>query len=540
VVAAQNLKKFSSKKRKLKKPKVKSLGANLILFVEPISKNFDLYVPAYPLPLMELASFCKSTLPQTEIEVVSMSVDYGLPLSKAGRAQIYKEFMRDLAEMKPKGVGISCTAIAQADEAIQLCELIKSHDPEILVFLGGYFPTIYYEEIFSRTRAVDIIVRGEGEAPALRIVDQIEKGRNPFDEAIPNLVWGKNGDLCLTKKDKPFDLNKKATLDLGLLRLPRKYDVLPYAFSRGCPYRCDFCMEGLIRPLRREVPAEIVRRDLDNLSRQSNAQTLLVSDALFTSFDKFSMLKSLGMEINFETRCDVADPSAISKIAEVCGIIAIGLESASYKSLRRMNKIKDKAHFEKYISNTLAVFREASKYEIPLMVFMIAGYPGDTEEDLQQSLAFAAKLSGMAGPGGHVFKIGECRVYPKTKLHRVASSMEGVVFDDRGVFGDNIVRQPSKSLDFEKVLSYMKQVFNLSNSTIKLEKALSKVMPLFRVPALSLNDPLIPDRCYRGEGREILNVQGDSLSVLRSLVPRLKGKYKDLLSEVRQTRELRA
>jgi hypothetical protein len=85
----------------------------------------------------------------------------------------------------------------------------------------------------------------------------------------------------------------------------------------------------------------------------------------------------------------------------------------------------------------------------------------------------------------------------------------------------------------------MREIFNLSNSTEKLEKALSKVMPLFRVPAVSLKDPLISDRCYRGEGRGILNVQGDSLSVLRSAVPQLRAKYKDLLSEVRQTRELR-
>jgi len=246
------------------------------------------------------------------------------------------------------------------------------------------------------------------------------------------------------------------------------------------------------------------------------------------------------MEINFETRCDVADPGAISRIAEVCGIIAIGLESASYHTLRRMNKVKDKSHFERYISNTLAVFREASKYEIPLMVFMIAGYPGDTEEDFQHSLTFAAKLSEMSGAGGHVFKIGECRVYPKTKLHGVASSMPDVLFDDQGVFGDNIVRQPSKNLDFEKVLLYMKQVFSLSNNTAKLEKALSKVMPLFRIPALSLSDPLIPNQCYRGEGREILNVQGDSLSVLRNLMPQLRNNYKEMLSQVRQTRELRA
>ena len=158
---------------------------------------------------MELASFTKSTMLQTKIEVISMSVDYGLPLSKAGKEQIYEEFLKDLQEMKPKGVGISCTAIAQAEETIRLSELIKSYDPEILVFLGGYFPTIYCEEIFSRTDAVDLIVRGEGELPALLIVDHIEKGRSPLTEHIPNLVWKKNGDLCRTKQEKPFDLKKK-------------------------------------------------------------------------------------------------------------------------------------------------------------------------------------------------------------------------------------------------------------------------------------------------------------------------------------------
>jgi len=174
----------------------------VILLIEPMSKNMDMYVPAYPLPLIEIASFVQSNMPEVDINIVSMSMDYGLPLTKGGREQIYRELLDEISEMKPRGIGISCTAIAQAEETIHLCELIKDHDPDIFVFLGGYFPTIYYEEIFSRTQAVDLIVIGEGEVSALEIIKRLESGKNPMDEDIPGLAWKKDGYVHLTKKGR--------------------------------------------------------------------------------------------------------------------------------------------------------------------------------------------------------------------------------------------------------------------------------------------------------------------------------------------------
>ena len=132
----------------------------MILFIEPISKNIGMYVPAYPLPILEIASFVKINRPEIEIEIISIPVDYGLPLNKTGKEQIYQKLLQDIAQMRPKGIGISCTAISQAEEVIGLCDFIKAYDPNIFIFLGGYFPTIYYEEIFSRTSAVDLIVVG--------------------------------------------------------------------------------------------------------------------------------------------------------------------------------------------------------------------------------------------------------------------------------------------------------------------------------------------------------------------------------------------
>ncbi|MBW1958591.1 MAG: cobalamin-dependent protein, partial [Deltaproteobacteria bacterium] len=264
----------------------------MFLFIEPISKNTGMYVPAYPLPILEITSFIKIKRPDIEIKVISIAMDYGLPLNKDGKKQIIREFFKDLAKIKPKGVGISCTAISQAEEVVDICNLIKKLDPDIFIFLGGYFPTIYYEEIFSKTTAVDLIVLGEGEEPSLKIVELLHEGKNPINENIPNIVWKKEGQTHLSRRGKRFDLAQKALLNLDLLMYPGDYDILPYAFSRGCAYGCNFCMEEFIRPHRRKVPSEIIQNDLKNLVDKINAPTLLVSDALFKSFDLFPLLRS--------------------------------------------------------------------------------------------------------------------------------------------------------------------------------------------------------------------------------------------------------
>jgi hypothetical protein len=244
------------------------------------------------------------------------------------------------------------------------------------------------------------------------------------------------------------------------------------------------------------------------------------------------------MKVNFETRCDVLDPSLIRQIAEDCGILAFGLESASYNTLKRMNKVKDRSHYQKYISNAIAIFKEAATYEIPVVIFMIAGYPGDTERDLEESLVFAKELSEHGGPGGHIFKIGECRVYPKTKIYQIASSSQDVVFDDDGVFGQNVVRQPSKDLKFETVGAYMREVFELSNISWKLRKNLLNVMPFFRLPSHALRDNMIAEACFLGENRGIFSVRGESLSTFRDCAAGLNEKYWKSMSGQRSMRDL--
>jgi hypothetical protein len=113
-----------------------------------------------------------------------------------------------------------------------------------------------------------------------------------------------------------------------------------------------------------------------------------------------------------------------------------------------------------------------------------------------------------------------------------------VVFEDNGVFGENVVTHPSKDLDLETTLKYMKDIFNLSNNTAKLRRTLLNIMPFFRLPAHALRDDMIPATCFRGEDRAVFNVHAESLSTFRELVPRLSEKYKKWMWQQRSARNL--
>ena len=124
------------------------------------------------------------------------------------------------------------------------------------------------------------------------------------------------------------------------------------------------------------------------------------------------------------------------------------------------------------------------------------------------------------------------------EIYDLALYLPDVVFDDDGVFGQNIVRQPSKNFDFDTVLFYMREIYNLSNPTSELQDTLLNIMPFFRLPAHALKDDLIPNTCFRGEDRQIFSIQSKSLAAFRPLTPKLTDKYANLMSEQRSVRDL--
>ena len=85
--------------------------------------------------------------------------------------------LNSVCEQSPDIVGLSCMSF-QYSSALRLAELIKMHYKNVLIVLGGYHPTLMFEEISNsrESRFFDFIVRGEGEATFNELVTAIRYG----------------------------------------------------------------------------------------------------------------------------------------------------------------------------------------------------------------------------------------------------------------------------------------------------------------------------------------------------------------------------
>ena len=52
----------------------------MIVLIEALSSQVGMYVPAYPLPLMEVAAFAAHRVPAARIEILHPPSEYGLPV----------------------------------------------------------------------------------------------------------------------------------------------------------------------------------------------------------------------------------------------------------------------------------------------------------------------------------------------------------------------------------------------------------------------------------------------------------------------------
>jgi len=128
--------------------------------------------------------------------------------------------------------------------AMRLTRRIRVLLPEVVIVYGGVFPTYHYREILDAESQIDIIVRGEGELTALKIVQALASGED----------LTKIDGIAFRRGRQPVATPPAAIIaDLDAFRVawelidPRRYGyyggkrAVVMQFSRGCPHLCNYC-----------------------------------------------------------------------------------------------------------------------------------------------------------------------------------------------------------------------------------------------------------------------------------------------------------
>jgi anaerobic magnesium-protoporphyrin IX monomethyl ester cyclase len=157
-------------------------------------------------------------------------------------------------EVQRQGPDMVMTGHAGSTPAHPICtrmlRAIKAADPGVITVYGGVYPTYHARRILAEEPAVDVIVRGEGEATALELVNALESGGCGAGSSlghVPGLAYRDSGAATLTADRPPIrDLDGWR---VGWELIARWDDYRCFGlgraaivqFSRGCPHRCTYC-----------------------------------------------------------------------------------------------------------------------------------------------------------------------------------------------------------------------------------------------------------------------------------------------------------
>lgn len=106
---------------------------------------------------------------------------------------------RELVDRITKGryttVGFS-TYYYNIISVIKVVRLLKAKNPEIFIFLGGYFATMRVQETFNYMPEVDCIIMGEGEISTLKLIQNLKKKDSDW-HSVAGIAYLENSKLFI-------------------------------------------------------------------------------------------------------------------------------------------------------------------------------------------------------------------------------------------------------------------------------------------------------------------------------------------------------
>jgi radical SAM superfamily enzyme YgiQ (UPF0313 family) len=304
----------------------------------------------------------------------------------------------------PSMVGVSVMPGPQLSDAVRVTRAIKRRWPGVPVVWGGYFPTQHADVCLSDP-AVDVCVRGQGEATFRELVKVIRGGGSLSD--VAGISFRDAGRVRHTPERAATPLDDLP--DPPLHRLPMDAYLHAHYLGRrvgahqssfGCPFACNFC--AVVKMSHRRWLAQSPARVAAAVARQRDQ--FGVDAVQFYDMDFFiaeartveiaERMAPLGIAWWALGRVDelmrYSDRTWALMKASGLKMVFVGAESGSSETLKRMNK-----GGAMQASLTVDLVRRARQFGIVPELSFVVGNPPDPEADLEHTLSFIRRLKGL-------------------------------------------------------------------------------------------------------------------------------------------------
>ena len=265
------------------------------------------------------------------------------------------------------------------------------------VVVNGSDPTDHVEEYLRR--GFDFVLLGEAEWTLEELVQALLEDSLSGLEHIPGLAFQRpdTGEVFRTPSRpllRHLDTLPFPSRDLIDVRSYREawkshhgFFSLNLVASRGCPYQCNWCARPIYGASFHIRSAESVAQEMQDLKDVYGAEHLWFADDLFSIKPRWVLdladaveRRRVALPFKMQSRINLMTPETTRALKRAgCVEVWMGVESGSQKILDAMDK-------GTRVEQVALAREHLRRQDIRACFFLQFGYPGETWEDIQQTI----------------------------------------------------------------------------------------------------------------------------------------------------------
>lgn len=331
-----------------------------------------------------------------------------------------EDVLGDIYTRKPDVIGFSCY-IWNFSMVMDLITEISKVLPAVPLWLGGPEVSFDAPKLLGEKKELAGIMVGEGEQTFKELLQYYLQPEGRELSQISGLVLHSGN----TPERELTDLSSLPFLYENMEAFTNR--ILYYESSRGCPYRCSYCLSSIDKKVRLRN-MEIVKKELDFFLKQKVKQVKFVDRTFNCNHDhalqiwKFLQENDNGItNFHFEVAGDILSAQEIQVLNSMRpGLVQleIGVQSTNKETLKTIDRVTD---MEKLKKNVKQIHAGAN---VHVHLDLIAGLPFEDYE------SFGKSFDEVYAMRPNQLQLGFLKVLKGSKMHDKAAEY-GICYQDK-------------------------------------------------------------------------------------------------------------